>query len=353
MVFGLVAITSLFAKGQITINPLGVNFRSYDEITRFNISNGLTEPVAVSIRIDLTEKTNGNVLTLTVPDATLHTGINSFRDFSSMVKFTFYNTSSSNHLKTNDRLPDGEYRVCYTVVTKKGLAADANHCVNFTIGNNTPLILITPFNGHEICEERPTFQWQNPAPLAVDAKIRLVLVELQAGQNETEALYRNLPVMNIMDVKGNSLPFPSFVEKLKENTEYAWQVMVYNASGILAKSEIWTFKKSCKNTEVLPPTTAFNQLRSALDGNYYIAKDHIHFSFNNSYSTEKLDYMILDAETNTPIKHYPVVAIRTGMNYVSIDADDCRGLKKGKYYVLLARNVHSSVLQMRFRYDGD
>jgi hypothetical protein len=353
MLLAFVFAVPLVSAGQVLIEPLGAGFRSYEEITRFNINNGLTEPVSVSIRIDLTEKTNGNVLTITVHDATLRPGINSFREFSSIAKLSFYSTSSSNHLKTNDRLADGDYRVCYTIISKKGQFADASYCLNFTIGNSTPLILVAPFNGQDICEERPTFQWQNPMPLPADAKTRMVLVALQEGQNETEAIYRNVPVLNVMDVNGSNLPLPSFVEQLKENSTYAWQVIIYNASGILAKSEIWTFKKSCRNAITQPPTLAFGQLKSFSDGNYYIAKDFINFSFNNSYSTEKLDYTIVDAETNTPIRYYPEVSIRTGMNYISIDVDDCRGLKKGKYYVLIAKNVHSSALQMRFRYDGN
>jgi hypothetical protein len=91
---------------------------------------------------------------------------------------------------------------------------------------------------------------------------------------------------------------------------------------------------------------AYCQLKAEFDGNYYVVKDEIKFSFNNAYSVEKLDYVIVDLASNIPVKYYPEIVVKTGLNRISIDVDDCRGLKKGKQYILRAKNINITEMQM-------
>jgi len=338
---------------QLSFEPLSVEYRNLEAMSRFKIANALTEEIRANVRMDLTVKGGEKVLTLEAFDIALKPGINFLNIQTAAAKLQFYHSEASNYLKLNDQLADGEYELCYTVRSKKGNVSELNYCTDFIVRNSSPLMLLSPFNGQSICEERPTLQWQNPMPLPADAKIRLVMAEVLAGQNETEAIYRNLPLLHLTDVGTNTLPMPSYVEQLKDGSTYAWQVVIYNESGILRKSEIWKFTKDCASpVKKNEDNDSYRQLKPQFDGTYYLAKEQIRFSFINSYSTEKLDYSIIDLETGSKIKFYPEINIHSGLNNIVIDADDCTGLKKGKIYMLKATNIHSTVLQMRFKYEG-
>lgn len=343
----------LQSKAQLSVELASSKFNTYESIANFNIRNATMDAVTANLRITLSEETGGNVFTIIWIDVQLKPGLSSSQLFSDKARSNFYNTSVSNYLKANDKLADGNYRICYSVTPTKSAVTPYEYCTVFPINNIGPLVLISPINGEQLCSERPTFQWQNPMPLPADAKVKLTLVEMLPEQNETEAMVRNMPLVNVMDASGTFLEMPSFVKELKENTSYAWQVTVYNKGGIIKKSEIWVFKKSCETKKETPVTDAFRFLKAELDGNYYEVKGKIRFAFTNGYSVEKLSYTINDIETGRPIKFFPDVKVHSGMNHVEIDADDCQGLKKGKYYLLKAFNINSTVLQMRFRYNGE
>ncbi len=341
------------SKAQLSVELLSSRFNNYQSIVNFNVRNTSTEAVTANLRITLSEEVGGNVFTINWMDVLLRTGVNSSQSFPQKAITNFYATSVSNYLQSNDKLADGNYKICYLINPSKAGIAPFEYCTVFTINNAGPLMLISPINGEQLCSERPTFQWQNPMPLPVDAKVKLTLVEMKAGQNETEAMVRNMPLVNVMDASGSFLEMPSFVNELKENTSYAWQVTVYNKTGIIKKSEIWVFKKACEVGKKKVVDDAYRFLKPEFDGNYYEVKGKIRFAFTNAYAVEKLAYTITDMETNKPIKFFPNVQVQRGLNHIEIDGDDCQGLKKGKFYSLKAFNINSTVLQMRFKYNEE
>lgn len=345
-------LSPLSALCQITIDVPNPSYKTYEDIKRFNIINGISEPLTAIIKIELSDMHDNHLFTITVREAVLASGVNSFQSYVRKAVLNFYNNPGASYLKLNDQLADGDYKVCYSVITQKAGVAPANRCEMFTVHKTTPLVLVYPADMSEVCEERPVFQWQNPAPLPADARIKLLVAVIQPGQNETEAVNRNIPLINLSDVKANSVQLPSYIENLAEGNSYAWQVIIYNANGIIKKSEIWRFSKKCGNeVKQKQDADAFRQLKNSFDGNYYVVRKAIRFSFINSYATEKLDYSIVDIETGEKIRYYPEVSITSGMNNIEIDVNDCRGLKKGRIYVLKAVNIHSTVLQMRFKYE--
>lgn len=339
------------SAAQLSVASNTVTINNYADLTNFTLRNA-GSAVDVNIRIELTEANGAGVLAVHVPLTSLPSGNTLFSSVSANAVLSFYENPVSNYLRNNDQLPEGKYRVCYEVVVLKGTGGDTKLCLDFSISNGSPVLLINPADESNICDERPTFQWVNPSPFPAGAKVRFVLSEIKAGQTGTEAIYRNVPVVNLNDVgTATILPLPSFIEQLQENASYAWQVIIYDNNGVIQKSEVWTFKKSCGNEKAIQTETAYPQLTKQEEVSIYIVKDVIRFSFVNSYGTEKLDYSIIDAQTNKAIKYYPEVRIHTGVNNVSIDVDDCNGLKKGKFYIIKVTNVQSLPLQMKFRYD--
>lgn len=338
---------------QVSVELTSPSFTNYESIATFSIRNTSTDAVTANVKITLSEEMGGNVFTIIFSDVLLKSGLISSQFFSEKARTNFYNTTVSNYLKSNDKLADGNYRICYSILPVKSGLLPFEYCTLFSVNNTGPLVLVSPINGEHICSERPIFQWQNPMPLPMDAKVKLTMVEIGAGQNETEAMVRNMPLVNVMETSSSFLEIPSYVKELKENISYAWQVTIYNKSGIIKKSEIWVFKKSCETKKETPNTEAFRFLKAEFDGNYYEVKEKIRFAFTNAYSVEKLAYIIVDIETGKPIKFFPDVKVHGGMNHIEIDGDDCQGLKKSKYYLLKAFNINSTVLQMRFKYNGE
>lgn len=191
------------SKAQLSVELLSSRFNNYQSIVNFNVRNTSTEAVTANLRITLSEEVSGNVFTINWMDVLLRTGVNSSQSFPQKAITNFYATSVSNYLQSNDKLADGNYKICYSINPSKAGIAPFEYCTVFTINNAGPLMLISPINGEQLCSERPTFQWQNPMPLPIDAKVKLTLVEMKAGQNETEAMIRNMPLVNVMDASGS------------------------------------------------------------------------------------------------------------------------------------------------------
>jgi len=84
----------------------------------------------------------------------------------------------------------------------------------------------------------PLFQWFGQAD-----KYDFALYKVNQNQTAEEAI-RNVKVFKVDDIKGNSLLYPSYAEKLVDNTQYAWQIKakVVSSKGIeYLPSEVFRF----------------------------------------------------------------------------------------------------------------
>ena len=168
-----------------------------------------------------------------------------------------------------------------------------------------------------------------------------------------ENLMMNTPLVLLDNIPSTTVSYPSFAPDLVEGKTYCWQVTAYQAGVILSKSEIWEFTVQCSDPVKPSPNDSYRELKSLVNGNYYIATRSLKFSFLNRYNVRKLDYLIYEAEKGSAkVKHIPDVAIVPGLNKIDIDLSDL-DLEPGKHYILKVYPFNEPEVTVRFIYQDN
>ena len=164
--------------------------------------------------------------------------------------------------------PSGDYRICIWAVCALpdcgGIGAGAGateqaECLQVHIENPTPLLLAYPENLSEIDQTRPLYTWIPPGPVASSASLNysMTLVEMQQGQNKSDALALNRPIIQENGLSQQMLNHPLDLPALEEGKTYAWQVQAYVGQTFFAKSEQWQFKVKKEEKKEVPKQAVF------------------------------------------------------------------------------------------------
>jgi hypothetical protein len=176
-------------------------------------------------------------------------------------------------------------------------------CTQLHLENPTPLILATPYNEAEIEETRPLFSWIPPSPVAGSANLNfsMVLVESMEGQNKSDALSMNRPLIEMEGLQNPALVFPPDLPELEQGKEYAWQVEAYVGKMPIAKSEQWKFKirKKIERRE----TFRYAKLSSIQTTTFYSipVTSLLCMSFEGLYNHSELKVSVYD-DLNRPVR---------------------------------------------------
>lgn len=348
----------LNAQIAVNFNPViygqSVEGLAYAKIV--NSSNGnLIAKVTVKVRAK-----GLNVVTIIMPSFQLHAGMNEIsRAAFSNARFGFGNNNYGLTASQSGKFPEGDYEYCYEVDISESkdlrLPPIYENCFVQELRPRTPLLLINPIDGDEICNKRPQFIWQPPVPLPADARFRLVLAEVKDNKQDiVEAVTYNPPVVNQGNIVGNNLVYPVNAPDLKQGQKYAWQVIVYSGLAILVRSEVWTFTYMCQEPSKDTTTNSYRELKETSDGDFYIADKYLHFSLNNPYAPGNLDYSISSmTEPSKMIRGLPKLKLNVGLNKYDIDLSENKSFKSGQEYFLIVRLAGNRSLQLRFIYKNE
>jgi hypothetical protein len=355
----LLAVTVLSASAQVTVQFVPAVYGQDVQglaFAQLHSTSSSSMRVAVSIRVK--EIGGGDVLRLKTTGFVLKPGPNQIdrRAFSNAV-FSFSGNYHGGITRQSGKFPEGEYEYCFEVEVLEtkdpGVLPLYEQCFMHQLQPLTPLLLINPIDGDELCNKRPDLTWQPPMPLPADARFRVVLAEIKEKQDPIEALTYNQPLINQAEVHINHLPFPVNIPELKEGSRYAWQVTVYsrNQKAILKKSEIWTFTVRCSDAAKEPVADSYRELKDAEDGDFYIAKNFLRFSLNNPYGAGTLAYSIeCLSDPSLEVKNLPQLRLSPGLNKYDIDLAGNRSFKDGKEYLLKVYLPNNRQLKLRFIY---
>lgn len=303
----------------------------------------------------------GRMTVVTVKTGTfmLHPGANEINKSAfGTARFAFGNNNFGLTASQTGKFLEGEYEYCYEVDISDSkdprLPPVFENCFVQQLQARTPLLLINPVDGDEICNRRPQFLWQPPIPLPMDARFRLVLTEVKDKQDIVEAITFNPPVVNQANIAGNTLFYPVNAPELKEGQKYAWQVVVYAAQAILARSEVWTFTYKCQDKGREITKDSYRELKETEGGDFYIADTWLRFSLNNPYAAGELSYSIAAMDDpGKPIKGLPGLKLMPGLNKYDIDLSEKNDFKAGKEYVLVVHLPNNRNLRLRFIYKNE
>jgi len=285
-------------------------------------------------------------------------GVNNItREAFSNARFSFARNNFGSILNETGRFAEGEYEYCFEADISESKQSQLpqifENCFVSKIQPLTPLLLIDPVDGDELCNKRPNFLWQPPMPLPASAKFRLIVTEVKEKQDIAEALAYNLPVINQANLFGNNLLYPSNAPDLKEGQTYTWQVIVYTPKTILSKSELWTFKIKCNEKKPELNTDSYRELKETDDGNFYVANKSLRFSFNNAYNSGELSYSIENlSDSRSAIMNLPKLKMYAGLNKCDLDLSEYRAFKNGQEYLLKVKLINRE-LRLRFIYKDE
>lgn len=353
----ILVLLSIPTSAQVTINFLpAVNGQSLDGLSIVQLINaaGTTQQGQLSIAVK--DASGMPVVNILVPRIVVRAGVNNLnKGMLGNARVQFGGGPEATTLSQTGRFPEGEYEYCYEFSAENakpgGPPTIYENCFQHVLQPTTPLMLIDPYDGAEICNTRPNFSWQPPMPLLPDMRFRIVVVPVKEKQDPVEALANNRPVINVAELRHSNIVYPVQSPDLVKEERYAWQVTAYANKTIVTQSEIWSFRIHCDDS--IPPSEddSYRELKVETDKNFYTAPGKLRFAFTNYGQAGKLDYEIVDlANPAVPLKKLPRVTMQPGLNRIALELSDIRGMQDGNQYILKVKNATNQELTLRFIY---
>lgn len=354
----LLALTVLSsAQVSVQFSPLmgGQSLQNL-ALTQINLTSSSSARMTLTIKV--TEISGQPVVTIKTLPFYISKGVNPVeRNAFANGLFSFGQNYFGNMVKQSGKFPEGEYECCFVEEIESkdpGILPRYEQCFNYQLRPLTPFLLIFPVDEDIICNKRPSFSWQPPLPLPLDAKFRLILTEMKDKQTPIESISNNEPIINQASLTANTLMYPVNIPELKEGVSYAWQVTIYSGLTIIKKSEIWTFTVKCQDDKKIPPGDSYRELKEVDNGDYYIANKYLRFSFYNPYSANILSYTIeCLSDVKNVVKGLPKLQSLNGINKYDLDLTDNKSFKVGNEYLLKVYLPNNKQLRLRFIYKNE
>jgi hypothetical protein len=345
---------SLVAQVQINFQP-SIHGKNLDGLTFFQVNNQTINEFNCSLRIIVTESTQGKVAEINVPSIHIKKGLNFFnRSILGASQAKFSSNRLAGIFKQTSKLPDGEYEYCYGITPledKPGVLDYYENCFQLNLETLIPLLLVEPADEEKICNQKPSFIWQPPMPVDINARYRITVAEIKDKQTAVEALSFSQPVINVSGLREARLNYPMTIKELEKNKTYAWQVDYSVNNVLITKSEIWTFKIDCEEEKEIKPDDSYRELKPSVNGDFYLAVGKLKFALNNPYNDGDLSYKIVNLKAlEKSIQHLPKLKLITGLNKYELNLSEYGVFKNGEQYQLEVQLANGEKLFLRFTY---
>jgi hypothetical protein len=328
--------------------------RSVDGLGRLNILNGGAPVSGATLTVKVSAKGKGEVLKLKAVNIALSSGLNTLSPLAiSNAVIQFYSTPLAAIVRQSNLFPEADYDFCYSLEASKvsGSALLGEDCFTERIAPLSPLALVEPYDRQRLCDPKPAFVWQPVFPTFNGLLYQLTLCEVKAGQTPTEALFYNIPLLNVRNLTTAILPYPPSARDLDTSKKYVWQVAAYKNDLILSRSEVWTFHFGCDPVLPVAPAESFRNIEDLVKGNFYMAAGRILFALQNPYTEMNLDYMIeCLTDPGLKLKRLPTIALKRGRNNIVVPLEDSRFFKDNYKYIMTIKTPGGMDRLLRFTY---
>lgn len=350
----ILLVASCFAtKAQYSFQFLPeLHGRSVDGLFQIKIINATNSTALTKLTVIVNAKGSGSVVKIVSGSVTINPGVNNLGPaISSKAYIQFSQSELSRIVRQSNLFPEAEYEFCFRLEDQKSANVFAEECFDYSLEPFSPLSLIEPFNLQEMCERKPGFVWQPIFPSIAGLLYQVTLAEVKEKQSPTEALFYNIPLINLRNLHSSFLPYPSIAKNLDSAKKYVWQVTAYKGDMIVSRSEIWTFKITCPTDAIVNPNDGYRNIEDLVMGNFYIANERILFSINNSYTERDLEYSIVClTDPEIKIKNAPDIKLNRGKNNIIIPLEGKRIYKDGYSYIMKAKLPNGTERTLRFIY---
>lgn len=344
----LLLLCGFSAQGQVRFSGGNtVLGKGVEGLLSVSLNSLYVAPTDGSISVTVTEESSGElVLSAEYPSFTLPPGLSSLGALRAQAQLQYSTQPLGAYLQANAAFPPGDYLVCYQFAPySKRTPGDNRQCFYNRVFPKTPLLTISPADS--ICQTRPAFAWRGKVAGAA-VQFKVVCVPVNKGQSTEEGLQQNLPVVDQTLRSGQQqLPFPATGGALKEGQRYAWQVQEVVGNRVVNLSEPQAFVVACSEKKE-PPKASYAEVKPEYTGKKYFFDREILFAFRNPYAAKPLRYAIVHVASGRQPGNQPPVAMKTGLNQLSIPVSELAGLQKNQEYRLEIYNLASTTYYFHF-----
>lgn len=358
-------LTTDNTKAEIMVQQLPLNpfrFKAIDAMN-LNLVNTSDKGFRVKIFSEIISSTGQTLAKIESEPCFLNKGANIISPYNLAAANIEYTTAEIAKLHEIDYgFPAGNYRIC---VALRCISLDCDgagqgqikieelNCIEIIVEPVTPLLLAYPLNKSTIEENRPSLNWIPPMPIGniENLTYRLVLTKKLENQSAIDAIMRNRPIIFTEINIATMLSFPSDIEALDQNGEYAWKVEAWLGNFFVATSEVWEFKLK-RDSIPVKNHQDFIKVNSISDGSIKRVYGELRLNYNEpSLKTASLRIIIIDPITNTEVFLTNEQAV-FGDNYYKINLNNS-GLTDGKHYVVrIITPTQTQILNIRFQHSN-
>jgi hypothetical protein len=365
-----IKIGSFVSFGQVSatiFRPATVEFTLRD-FWNLAIQN-TADSVTVFLHGTAIETTDGPLLDINSAKFSLQKGLTNFNtaNFDVLLpeNVLFKNEKYREIIVRTNELPAGDYEMCVEIIEIAQNSVLAKTCLDFSVRQLTPPILLFPAPEDSICEPLPFFIWTPPQPVRPGemANYQLKISEIQGFQTPESALFLN-PAWHISTgIFTPVFQYPVEARPFEFGRQYAWQIIANDPIGQPVTSEIFAFfYKNCGQIGAFltenDPNKAKKRKNPKITGFRYFDLNNHETGQSTALTQKDLNYLLINKNqfskcffkliepTGKPISSGEI-ELDDGYNFISLPNENLK-LQPNQIYRLEVREADGQLWNLHF-----
>lgn len=240
------ALLPVAAQVTPTLFPPPPNQLRISDLWRATLTNTTGEPIEIYLEGRVTESRDGEIVHARSRSFTLPPGVTRLRgpQLEPIEVITSKEPYRSIVTRTGV-VPTGEYTICVFVFRASDGEELGSDCIDHTVENLSPPVLIAPDDRSTLGEPLPLFTWSPPVPLPSTrdgVTYTLRIAEILGRQSAYDALRSNPPFFERRSIRSLTFQYPVAAREFVSGKRYAWRIAAIDSRGVeLGESEVWSF----------------------------------------------------------------------------------------------------------------
>ena len=259
----------------------------------------------------------------------------------------------------NGLLPLGDLEACYCFMVNRGenIIKLAEECTELVIEPLGPPQLIMPSDQSVIEIKNPQLSWLPPVPanLFSNLKYDLELVEVLSNQSQEDAIQKNPPLFQQMDVSGTTIRYPLSAPTLQLNKQYAWRVVAKSNESYFGKSETWVFtiKEFQIADSLIINSMPYGELKKEDQNSYAVFSEELKFDYLNETEDTTWNIAVYDLTSSNRkmiLLNMDSIPLKAGQNLINYSTKNVPEFVDKHLYLLTVVNSRKESWRLRFEY---
>jgi len=346
--YGQQALVSLSILDGIDLTP--------DNVFRYQVQSTFTTATPVHIVGDL-RYSNTDLYWHYEFDYTLQPGINTLDAQYIHAQWSYSSSAFKELFVDYKTLPEGVYEYCVSVqpLAPTGEPLPLNDNKECLLGVSKDLFLINlvaPENDAKLYEYNPMLNWVVTYPFASLLTYRIRVAKILDGQNIENAIARNNPIYQEVNVPQTAQVYPFYATPLVAFQPYAWTVDAYYKGILLGGAAPWKFTIIEDSERVdLPRESYYVDIRMEQHATLYYAVGAIKLKYVlEDLARDELHIMLYDKSGKAIKLPDSSLIAKLGDNRFELQLKDKLALQHLRVYTLTITNSLGYQYSLPFKY---